>query len=348
MLGIESSCDETAAAVVAGGSRILGSAVASSAALQSRHGGVVPELAARQHVAALPLVVEAAMAEAGVRPSEIDAVAVTQGPGLLGALLIGMTAAKSLALAWGRPLVGVHHLEAHLYANAVVAPVEHPSLALLVSGGHTGLFFWPDAETVTLLGETRDDAAGEAFDKGARVLGLGYPGGPAVQALAAEAHAGGPRLPVARTGDGLDFSFSGLKSALARAVPAPERLTRDERAGWAAALEEAVAAQVVDRLDRAYRRHPVTHVYAAGGVVANRHLRGRLDGWAAERGISMHVPPVALCTDNGVMVACAAAARWPGGRIGLDATPKTPWELSRVPAAAQPHAAPEAKRTEGT
>lgn len=327
-LGIETSCDETAAAVVADGRTVLASQVASSAALQSRYGGVVPELAARQHVRALPLVVAAALDEAGVAPADLFAVAVTQGPGLLGSLLLGLTAAKALALAWQKPLVAVNHLEAHLFANAVADPVVHPSLALLVSGGHTGLFWWADPRQWELLGETRDDAAGEAFDKGARLLGLGYPGGPAVEHWAESAVPPWPTLPVARMPGTLDFSFSGLKSALQRALPVGAVLADAERAGWAAALQEAVVGQLTDRVARAWEQRPTPHIYAAGGVLANRHLRRALDAWAARRGVAMHVPPVALCTDNAVMVAAAAAARWPDGQVGLDAPPRTPWAVA--------------------
>ena len=333
ILGIETSCDETAAAVVADGQVVRGSQVASSAALQSRYGGVVPELAARQHVRALPLVVAAALDEAGAAPRDLTAIAVTQGPGLLGSLLMGLTAAKALALAWGKPLWAVNHLEAHLHANAVAGPLKFPSLALLVSGGHTGLFWWDGPGRMRRLGETRDDAAGEAFDKGARVLGLGYPGGPAVERMAAAAVATWPQLPVARMGDGtLDFSFSGLKSALQRAVAAAPALPEADRARWAAALQDAVADQILDRLTRAWQTTPVHHVYAAGGVLANRALRARLDAWAAERGVALRVPPVALCTDNGVMVAAAAAAHGPGARIGLEASARVPWELAPGPA----------------
>lgn len=333
ILGIETSCDETAAAIVQDGGQVRASQVASSAALQSRYGGIVPELAARQHVAALPLVVQAALDEAAVSPEELTAVAVTQGPGLLGSLLVGMTAAKSLALAWRLPLVGVHHLEAHLYANAVVAPIAYPSLALLVSGGHTSLLAWRAADDLVLLGETRDDAAGEAFDKGARLLGLPYPGGPALEALAATARPPWPTLPVSRLpGDRIDFSFSGLKSALQRAVAHTAAGSATERAGWAKALELAVAAQILDRLDEAWRRTRVAHLYAAGGVLANRHLRGQLEAWGQAHLVAVHIPPVALCTDNGVMVAAAAAARWPHGQIGAQAVPRTPWPLATAEA----------------
>ncbi|MDA8198636.1 MAG: tRNA (adenosine(37)-N6)-threonylcarbamoyltransferase complex transferase subunit TsaD [Thermaerobacter sp.] len=332
ILGIETSCDETAAAVVADGRVVRASQVASSAALQSRYGGVVPELAARQHVRALPLVVAAALDEAGVVPAALTAIAVTQGPGLLGSLLLGLTAAKALALAWGKPLWAVNHLEAHLHANAVAGPLQFPSLALLVSGGHTGLFWWEGPGRMRRLAETRDDAAGEAFDKGARVLGLEYPGGPAVERVAAAAIPPWPPLPVARMGDGtLDFSFSGLKSALQRAVAAEPVLAEADQARWAAALQDAVAAQITDRLTRAWQAAPARHVYAAGGVVANRALRARLDAWARERGVGLHVPPVALCTDNAVMVAAAAAAHGPRARIGLEASPRIPWELASGP-----------------
>ncbi|MCL8207882.1 MAG: tRNA (adenosine(37)-N6)-threonylcarbamoyltransferase complex transferase subunit TsaD [Actinomycetia bacterium] len=331
ILGLETSCDETAVAVVADGSRVLGEAVASSASLQARYGGVVPEVAAREHVAALPALVDAALADAGLSGRDVDAVAVTVGPGLLGSLLVGMAAAKALAVAWRRPLVAVNHLEAHLAANALVGPLVLPALALLVSGGHTGLWLWRADGEWERLGQTRDDAAGEALDKGARLLGLGYPGGPAVEALARTVDGpGGRRLPVARlSGSELDFSFSGLKTALAQGLAQQP----EEPARWAWALEEAVVQALVERVAAAHARYPVDRLYVAGGVAANRRLRERLAEWADGAGVTVVVPPPRWCTDNGAMVAAAAALRWNRtGRLPaapLSVAPDTLLELGR-------------------
>ena len=338
ILGLESSCDETAVAVVAAGSHVLGEAVASSAALQARYGGVVPEVAAREHVAVLPALVEAALADAGLSGADLDAIAVTVGPGLLGSLLVGMSAAKALAVAWRRPLIAVNHLEAHLAANALVGPVVLPALALLVSGGHTGLWLWRTDGEFERLGETRDDAAGEALDKGARLLGLGYPGGPAVEALARTVDGpGSRRLPVARLSDNaLDFSFSGLKTALAQGLAQDP----DEPARWAWALEEAVVTALVERVAAAHARYPVGQLYVAGGVAANRRLRERLSAWAAESGVTVGMPPPRYCTDNGAMVAAAAAFRWErAGRLPaapLTVAPDTLLELGHRFEAAEP------------
>lgn len=328
-LGIESSCDETAAAVVRDGRSVAGQALASSIALQTAYGGVVPEVAAREHVAALPGIVAEALRQADCRPEQLTAIGVTVGPGLVGSLLVGLTAAKSLALAWSRPLLGVHHLEAHLYANALVAPIQFPGLALLVSGGHTCLWLWKDHGDLVRLGETVDDAAGEALDKGARLLGLGYPGGPAVERLARAAHGPIPRLPVAHTGpDQLDFSFSGLKTALAQGIARGGY----EPAAWAAALETAVVEQLVDRVQRALERWPVAHLYLAGGVAANGHLRTRLHDMAAVRSLAVHMPEPAYCTDNGAMVAAAAAWRFrPGVSASWTLGPQVPYPLGRAP-----------------
>lgn len=328
-LGIESSCDETAAAVVLEGHHVLGEAIQSSSAIQARYGGVVPEVAARQHVEVITMVIQEALRQSGLPGSALTGVGVTIGPGLLSALLVGMTAAKSLALAWRKPLVPVHHLEAHLYANALHGPILHPSLALLVSGGHTGLWYWEAPDRLKLLGETRDDAAGEAFDKGARLLGLSYPGGPAIERLAAAAVDRSRRLPVARLSDGdsLDFSFSGLKTALSQASAAEPV----ERAEWAWALQEAVAAAVLGRLQKAHQRYPVENVYVAGGVTANKCLRDRLRAWSEATGIRVHMPPLRYCTDNGVMVAIAAAYGFEQGhRASLTIEPMTPYPLDRT------------------
>jgi N6-L-threonylcarbamoyladenine synthase len=326
VLGIESSCDDTACAVVEDGRRILAAERLSSARLQQRFGGVVPEVAAREHTMAILPVVQAALETCGCKPVDLDVIAVTQGPGLVGALLVGVTFAKALGQAIDRPVVGVHHLEAHLYANALVAPIQFPALALIVSGGHTSLVYWEDHGRLTMLGQTRDDAAGEALDKGARLLGLGYPGGPEIERLAATVSHEPPfRLPVAKiAGDSLDFSFSGLKTATADRI----REHADAAAEVAKALQEAVVEALCRNLDRAWRRVPVEHVYLAGGVTANQRLAECVRGWGAGVGVAVHVPPVEYCTDNGAMVgACGFYQFRLGARLPLGQGPRTPWVL---------------------
>ncbi len=329
ILGIESSCDDTAAAVVEDGRKVLAAERLSSAMLQRRFGGVVPEVAAREHTMAILPVVQTVLESQGFGPGDIDAVAVTQGPGLLGALLVGVTFAKALAFAWQKPVIGVHHLEGHLYANALVAPIQFPALALIVSGGHTSLVYWRSHGQLQVLGSTRDDAAGEALDKGARLLGLGYPGGPEIERLAGEVHHTPTlSLPVARLDPAsLDFSFSGVKTATEELV----RRYPERRAEVAQALQQAVVEALVRNLIRAWQRHPTDHVYAAGGVTANQRLAERLKAWGQETGVSIHIPPIHYCTDNAAMVAAAAYYRWQmGSRMGLDEGPKTPWALAEA------------------
>jgi N6-L-threonylcarbamoyladenine synthase len=329
ILGIESSCDDTAAAVVDDGRVLLASERLSSAMVQRRFGGVVPEVAAREHTMSILPVVEQALVSAETVPAQVDVVAVTQGPGLLGALLIGVTFAKAIAQAWKVPVVGVHHLEAHLYANALTEPIQFPALGLIVSGGHTSLILWEGHGQLRILGATRDDAAGEALDKGARLLGLPYPGGPEIETLARSApNEPRLRLPVAWLGpDTLDFSFSGLKTAT-------EELTRrapEMQASIARALEEAVVEALVKNLARAHTRFPVGHVYLAGGVTANQRLQQAVVSWGEGAGVAVHHPPASLCTDNAAMVAAAGFYRYQRGwTMGQDDGPKTPWSLNEV------------------
>jgi N6-L-threonylcarbamoyladenine synthase len=327
VLGIESSCDDTAAAVVEDGSRLLAAERLSSALLQRRYGGVVPEVAAREHAVAILPAVVVALESAGIKAGDLDAVAVTRGPGLLGALLVGVTFAKALAAALELPVVGIHHLEGHLYANALVAPIRFPALALIVSGGHTTLILWENHGAFQVLGQTRDDAAGEALDKGARILGLNYPGGPEIEQLAREA-SDKPAftLPVARVdGAPLDFSFSGLKTAfdeLARRHP-------DERPALALALEKAVVDALMRGLDLAFKAHAVNHVYLAGGVTANQRLAKAVRTWGEAHQVEIHIPPVEYCTDNAAMVAAAGYFRLAAGEVlGLADGPRTPWPLA--------------------
>ncbi|MGI8642654.1 MAG: tRNA (adenosine(37)-N6)-threonylcarbamoyltransferase complex transferase subunit TsaD [Thermomicrobiales bacterium] len=336
ILGIETSCDETAAAIVADGRRVRSNVIASQIALHAAHGGVVPELAARGHVTAILPVIDHALSNAGMTKHDLDVIGVTAGPGLAGALLVGMNVAKALAYAWRLPLVPVHHLEAHLYAtwltlpdDPVISPPELPALCLLVSGGHTELILIEDHGRYRHLGRTLDDAAGEAFDKGARLLGLGYPGGPAIQREAAAGNSAAFDLPRAWLRDTADFSFSGLKTALLRLVD-PYRLPspplqataqgpfaehrppryRDDlpAADLAASFQEAVVEVLAVKTARIARREGVRAVLLAGGVAANTALRERLSRQlqAVAPGIPLHVPAFALCTDNAAMIAGAA------------------------------------------
>lgn len=339
ILGIETSCDETAAAVVRDGRLILSNVISSQIALHQTHGGVVPELAARGHIRAIIPTVETALAEAEIGRRDIDAIAVTEGPGLAGSLLVGVNVAKTLAYVLGRPLVPVNHLEAHIYANWLVRseddgppPPTFPLICLLVSGGHSELILMTGHGRYRHLGRTRDDAAGEAFDKGARLLGLGYPGGPAIQRAAAGGNPGRFDLPRSWIGDSYDFSFSGLKTALLRLVE-PYRLPAPPRAPLAAGqfaehrppaytddlpvndLAAAYQAAVVDVLAvkavRALREFDAQTLLLAGGVAANTALRERIATEIATTigsdAISVRYPPILLCTDNAAMVAGAAA-----------------------------------------
>ena len=328
ILGIETSCDETAAAVVEDGRRPLSSVVASQAALHARYGGVVPEVASRQHLEAMLPVVQAALQEAGCSWGDLDAVAVTAGPGLVGALLVGVNAAKALAYARDLPLIAVNHLEAHLYANWIDEtgeggpPPPFPLLGLIVSGGHTDLVVMAGHGRIRLLGRTRDDAAGEAFDKVGRLLGLGFPGGPAVERAAAMVTKPSLRLPRAWLGKSDDFSFSGLKTAVLHVVRG-ERGPPPPIEETAAAFQEAVVDVLAEKAARAARRLGVRGVLLSGGVAANGPLRREL---ARRSPVPVFVPPPALCTDNGVMVAACAFYRFEAGRSGwdLDVTPNLP------------------------
>ena len=310
ILGIESSCDETAAAVVADGRLLLSNVVASQTALHRETGGVVPEVAARAHLRALVPVVRQALADAGCTWDDLDAVAATAGPGLPGALVVGLNGARGLAYARGLPFIPVDHTEGHVCANWLTTvpdgspeqPAEPvlPALALVVSGGHTELLLMREHGRFERLGGTRDDAAGEAFDKVARLLGLPYPGGPPVSRLAATATARTLRLPRAWLGGNDDFSFSGLKTAVLHLVEGPAAPPPAEVA-WA--FEEAVVDVLSQKAARVAAREGVASLLVAGGVAANRRLRERV----LERApVPVHIPPPALCTDNAAMIAAAA------------------------------------------
>lgn len=311
VLGIETSCDETAAACVRGGDDVLSSVVSSQVELHAQYGGVVPEIASRAHNELIIPVVARAMVEAGVDGDRIDAVAATTGPGLIGALLVGVSAAKALALTWGVPFISVNHLEAHLYAALLEDPaIELPMVVLLVSGGHTMLVHMEDHGRYRILGQTLDDAAGEAFDKVARFLGLGYPGGPAIDQ---EAMSGDPeaiRFPRSMLDDGLDFSFSGLKTAVVNHVRAnPDVSTPDVAASFQAAVVDVLVAKT----RRAAQEVGAGALAIGGGVAANSLLREQFLTACTDDGVHAFLPSRAMCTDNAAMIASAGWYRWRDG-----------------------------------
>jgi N6-L-threonylcarbamoyladenine synthase len=326
-LGIETSCDETAVAVVEDGFELRANLIASQVHLHERFGGVVPEVAARAHVEALNPLLEEALAEAGIGFADVGAVAVTVGPGLVGALLVGMAAAKGVALATGADLVGVNHLEAHYWANFLEhGPPEPPYVALVVSGGHTMVVHVPRMLHHDVLGQTLDDAAGEAFDKVARLLGLGFPGGPALDAMSRVGDPDAIPFPRAMEDSGdYDFSFSGLKTAVLRFVQQEKAAGRDlDLPDVAASFQEAIVDVQVSKTMAAAKSLGTPTVLLGGGVVANTRLRERLGDAGEREGIRVLTPSLPLCTDNAAMVACLGAARWTAGdRTPLD-TPADP------------------------
>ena len=351
LLAVESSCDETGIAVIAGGRRILSNVVASQTALHAGTGGIVPEVAARAHLRWIVPVLDQALADAGVGLDDVDAVAVTHGPGLAGSLLVGINFAKTLAWVHDKPLVGVNHLEGHLYAAWLTDPGDDdraapifPLVALIVSGGHTFLVEMRDHLTYRLLGQTVDDAAGEAFDKVGRLLGLPYPGGPEVSRAADAAQRRDAPFPRAWLGDTYDFSFSGLKTAARRTIDearADEGLPTgkaadgepDARLSSAAIAElswgfqDAVVDVLVTKTIRAAVATGARSIVLGGGVAANGALRTRLAGEAEARGLPLIVPRPALCTDNGAMIGAAGARRLAAGEradLSLDASPSLP------------------------
>lgn len=315
ILGIESSCDETAAAVVADGRIILSSIIASQADFHKQFGGVVPEIASRMHVEAILPVIGQALQEAGVALEDLSAIAVTCGPGLVGALLVGLSAAKGLALVTGKPLIGIHHIEGHIAANFLADPdLEPPFLCLVASGAHSHLVLVEDYRKYRILARTRDDAAGEAFDKIARALGLGYPGGPLLDRAAAGGRSDAFRLPRTDFPDSLDFSFSGLKTAALNQLNRLQQQAAQQQLTWqdlvplrdfAATYQQAIVDVLVDHTFQALDRFGLKRLTLAGGVAANSCLRRCMAERAARTGIKMTCPPLILCTDNAAMIASA-------------------------------------------
>lgn len=306
ILGIETSCDETSAAVVEDGKRVLSNVVSSQIEFHQKYGGVVPEVASRRHLEAVLPVIDEALSDAGLTNKDLSAIAVTVGPGLIGALLIGLAAAKALCYAWSLPLIGVNHLEAHIYANFLEDPdLKPPVVCLVVSGGHTVLAFIDEDSGIHVLGETLDDAAGEAFDKIARFLGLGYPGGPAIDALAKEGDPAAiqfPRAMMDRTT--YDFSLSGLKTAVINYVNKAKKEGREiDLPDIAASFQAAVIDVQIAKILRAADEYHVKTVMLAGGVAANTALRDRLTVAAKKKSIAVRYPSMLLCTDNAAMIA---------------------------------------------
>ncbi len=312
VLGIETSCDETGAAVVAGGRHILSNAVATQDDLHTVFGGVVPEIASRRHTEVITLIIDKALQEADTSLEQIGLIAVTQGPGLIGSLLVGVSAAKAIAACYGLPLVAVNHLEAHVISNFIALPGEQPpasdlfpTVCLLASGGHTSLALMHRLGSYELLGETRDDAAGEALDKAARLLELGYPGGPAIEQAAAGGDPAAIDLPRPYIADSHDFSFAGLKTALARYVQANAPETTEDISNLAASFQQAVVDTLIRNLSATAREYQAKQVIMAGGVAANRLLRSNLTQLGDSLGVPVACPAPQLCTDNAAMVAAA-------------------------------------------
>ena len=325
MLGIETSCDETAVAIVKNGTEIIANIVSSQIESHKRFGGVVPEIASRHHVEQITIVLEESFTQSGLTWDDIDAISVTEGPGLVGALLIGVNAAKALAFAKNKPLVGVHHIAGHIYANRLEKEFEFPLLALIVSGGHTELVLMKSHGAYELLGETLDDAAGEAFDKVARMLDLPYPGGPHIDRLAATGE-DNLHFPRAWLEEGsLNFSFSGLKSAVINKIHnAEQRGEYLKKEDIAASFQASVIDVLVEKTLRAAIQHEVKQVIVAGGVAANKGLRKALESKFTEKNIPLQIPPLNLCTDNAAMIAAAGTIAYEQGR-------KSGWDLNANP-----------------
>ena len=322
ILSIESSCDETSAAVVKNGRQVLSNVIHSQINLHTLYGGVVPEIASRQHIEKINQVIRKALLEAGVTLDDITAIAVTYGPGLVGALLVGVSAAKALAFATGKPLIGVHHIEGHICANYIEnKDLEPPFHCLVVSGGHTHLVYVSDYGSYEILGRTRDDAAGEAFDKVARAIGLGYPGGPKIDKLSDEGNPEAIVFPRAKMADNeYDFSFSGLKSAVLNYLNSCQMAGQEiNRADVAASFQKAVTDVLTDHSISAMKRMGLDKLAMAGGVASNRHLRASMKKACEENNIKLYYPSPIYCTDNAAMIGVAGYYEYiKGTRSGYD------------------------------
>ncbi|MFC4736547.1 tRNA (adenosine(37)-N6)-threonylcarbamoyltransferase complex transferase subunit TsaD [Bacillus daqingensis] len=319
ILAVETSCDETAAAVIENGTTIISSVIASQMDSHKRFGGVVPEIASRHHVEQITVIMEEALQQANMTFQDLDAVAVTEGPGLVGALLVGVNAAKAVAFAHGLPLIGVHHIAGHVYANHLVEPLQFPLLSLVVSGGHTELIYMKEHGSFEIIGRTRDDAVGEAYDKVARTLGLPYPGGPEIDKLASGS-AEAVELPRAWLEEGsLDFSFSGLKSAVINTLHnAKQKGEEIDPGALAAGFQQSVIDVLVTKTAAASKRYGVSRLVLAGGVAANSGLRSALEETAEKEGWTLTIPPLSLCTDNAAMIGAAAYVRYQEKRFADD------------------------------
>ncbi len=322
ILAVETSCDETSAAIVEDGIKVLSNVVSSQIEIHRRFGGVVPEIASRKHVETVTRIIEMALEQADLRLTDLSAVAVTQGPGLVGSLLVGVVSAKALALAADLPFIGVHHIAGHIYANRLVHQLEFPLMALIVSGGHTELIVMEHEASFRIIGQTRDDAVGEAYDKVARALGMPYPGGPHVDKLAQAAAAGsGIELPRAwLEPDSYDFSFSGLKTAVLSAInQAAMKGQTPDAAAISKGFQDSVIEVLVEKSIRACKEYGAKQLLMAGGVAANGGLRGALQERCRAEGIPLLFPPLEYCTDNAAMIAAAAFLKWEQRQFtGLD------------------------------
>ena len=325
ILAIETSCDETAVAIVKNGRELIANAVSSQIDSHKRFGGVVPELASRHHVENITMVIEEAFHESGLTMEDMAAVAVTEGPGLVGALLVGVNAAKALAFAYDKPLIGVHHIAGHIYANRLIEEFEFPLLSLVVSGGHTELVLMKDHGKFEIIGETRDDAAGEAYDKVARILDLPYPGGPKVDQLARQGEIT-IDFPRAWLEEGsFDFSFSGLKSAVINMVHnAKQKKEELKREDIAASFQASVVDVLTEKTYRAAKEYQVKQVIVAGGVAANQGLRKQMEEKFSKEKVNVYFPPLFLCTDNAAMIAAAGSVAYEQGH-------RADWSLNANP-----------------
>lgn len=316
ILAIETSCDETSVAVIQDGKQILSNIVASQIETHKKFGGVVPEVASRKHVETITVTIEEAVQEAGIALTELSAIAVTMGPGLVGALLVGVVAAKSLALALNLPLIGTHHIAGHIYANQLVHELEYPCMALVVSGGHTELVLMEREGIFQVIGRTRDDAVGEAYDKVARALQFPYPGGPHVDRLASEAETSVDLPRAWLEANSYDFSFSGLKSAVLNVINQSRMKNQDvDFAGVARGFQESVIDVLTEKAIRAVKAYGAKQLLLCGGVAANRGLREALNSRCLSEGIPLLVPPFSLCSDNAAMIGAAAYLKWKRGEF---------------------------------